>query len=109
MIRFFRERRPYRFPESLSRWMFIVAALGSAWVLIDPYIAFAYGDWAFKIGGIPFSAEIKGAVVTIGILGLLNGIKSYWLPTNNTGQKSARASDVPEADKPEVKNDPKTI
>jgi hypothetical protein len=73
------ERRAGRFTERLSLLMVIVAAIGGFFVLLDPRFTIPIGDVTLAIGGTGFSQELKGAVVTIMLIGGWTAVKEYWL------------------------------
>lgn len=77
------ERRKGRFAERLTLYLLALAAVGSAIVLLDPTFTYVWeGGSKFTIGTGEFSSEIKGGVVTIGILATISAIVRMWLPGN---------------------------
>lgn len=81
------DRRPGKFTEKLSLYMLAIAAFGAFIVLMEPklVLAFASGK-TFTIGGTPFSADMKGAVVALIIVGGFVALKEYWLGASASGQ-----------------------
>lgn len=96
-------RQEGQFREQLSKWMMIVAALGGAYVLLDPQVTFTFWNQTVKIGGEGFSADLKGAVVSLILIGGFTSVKEYWLGASATGQKQAESmSRIAEASAPAV-------
>lgn len=84
------ERRSSPFQEKLSLFMVIVAALGAAWVLVDPKITLPAGDVVVSLGG-GFSNDLKGAVISAILIGGWSAVKEYWLGSSAGGEKKAEA------------------
>lgn len=96
------ERRRKRFPETLSRFMAVVAALGGAFVLIDPVITLQVADGTvIKIGGTGFSDQLKGAVVALILIEGWKAVKEYWLGASAAGDSQQQSiSRIAEAASP---------
>lgn len=81
--------RPPKFTERISMFMVRTAAFGAFFVLLD--IKFTT---TFMIDSLPqtitlgsgFSAELKGAVVTLIIVGGYVAVKEFWLGSSAAGQ-----------------------
>lgn len=81
------DRRPRRFTEKLSLYMLAIAAFGAFIVLMEPKLVLAFsGGNTFTIGGTPFSADMKGAVVALIIVGGFVALKEYWLGASASQQ-----------------------
>lgn len=78
------------FQERLSLFMVIVAALGAAWVLVDPKLTVPVGDVVVNLGG-GFSNDLKGAVISAILIGGWSAVKEYWLGSSAGGEKKAEA------------------
>lgn len=76
-----------KFTERLSLIVTTTAALGGFLVLLDPKIALNVLGQTFEFGGEGFSSELKGAVVTIMLLGGWTAVTGYWLGQSDSGQK----------------------
>lgn len=95
------ERRATKFTEKLSTFMVITAALGGFLVLLDPRISGEIAGVPFAIGGEGFSPELKGAVVTIMLIGGWTAVKEFWLGASAAGQNQAESmSRIAEASAP---------
>jgi hypothetical protein len=96
------ERRATRFTERLSMFMAVASAMGGFYVLLDPIFAFEIsGGHTLKIGGEGFSADLKGAVVSLILIGGWTAIKEYWLGSSASGQHQAESmSRIAEASAP---------
>ncbi len=81
------ERRNGTFAERLSVYIVVIAALGAFLVLLDPRIALVFGDQKISIGGEGFSSELKGAVITIMLIGGWTAAVSFWLGNTESGKK----------------------
>lgn len=84
-------RDPGRFRECLSVIMVTTAALGGFLVLLDPEFIIGPEGWSFKIGSDGFSKELKGAVVTIMLIGGWQAVQGYWLGASAGGQKQSES------------------
>ena len=82
------DRRLSKFPERLSTHVVWVAAIGAFLVLLDPRVAFTIAGQTIAFGGEGFSAELKGAVITIMLIGGWTAVTGYWLGTTDSGQKT---------------------
>lgn len=78
------ERRENKFTEKLSMFMVSVAAFGAFFVLTDPVITISD---TVKIGGEGFSADLKGAVVSLILIGGWSAVKEFWLGTSASSEK----------------------
>lgn len=85
------ERRATKFTEKLSMFMAIASAMGGAYVLVDPVFTFTWAGQIVKLGGEGFSADLKGAVVSLILIGGWTAIKEYWLGASATGHNQAEA------------------
>ena len=81
------ERRNGAFAEKLSIYIVVIAALGAFLVLLDPRIEIVFGTQKISIGGEGFSSELKGAVITIMLIGGWTSAVSYWLGNTESGKK----------------------
>lgn len=89
------------FREKLSWFMAIVAAFGGAYVLLDPIFTITVFGQEVHIGGSGFSADLKGAVVSLILIGGWVAVKEYWLGASApVGPKQGEASTPPEVPKP---------
>ncbi len=79
------------FPERLSFWVVLIAAIGAFLVLIDPQVELAVRGQTLKLGGEGFSSELKGAVITIMLIGGWTAVMSFWLGQSESGQQQAKA------------------
>lgn len=76
------------FTERLSLFMVIIAALGGFLVLLDPRVQFpVYQGYSLSIGGEGFSADLKGAVVSLILIGGWTAVKEYWLGSSSGSDK----------------------
>jgi hypothetical protein len=82
-------RKATKFTEKLSLFMVVTAALGGFLVLIDPRGAWTMFGHPFSFGGDGFSAELKGAVVTIMLIGGWTAVKEFWLGSSAGSQNTA--------------------
>lgn len=95
---FSRESKPKgRFIERFSFHVFYVAAIGSAWVLLDPKFEIHYRGASLVLGSAAFAPEIRGAIITIGILGTIGAIMAAWFPKQERSEP-ARKTDPPTAE-----------
>lgn len=85
------ERRANKFPERLSFYVVIIAAIGAFFVLLDPMITIHIGEHSVKFGGDGFSSELKGAVITIMLIGGWQGVMGFWLGQSDSGQRQAQS------------------
>ncbi len=98
---FIERREAGRYTEKLSTFMAVASALGGAWVLLDPKITLTLGEQVVQIGGEGFSADLKGAVVSLILIGGWTAIKEYWLGASASGQKQSESmSRIAEASTP---------
>ena len=79
-----------------------IAALGAAWVLVDPrFVMPITEDISIFIGGEGFSADLKGAVVTLILIGGFTAVKEYWLGSSAGSEKKTdaitRIAELPDA------------
>lgn len=94
-------RKSMRFTEKLSVFMAIASALGGAYVLIDPVMTITVSGQIVKIGGEGFSADLKGAVVSLILIGGWTAIKEYWFGASATGNRQSESmSRIAEASSP---------
>jgi hypothetical protein len=106
---FVEKRASSRYTEKLSSFMVAAAALGGAYVLLDPVITLNIaGGHTVAIGGEGFSADLKGAVVSLILIGGWTAVKEFWLGASATGQtQSASMSRIAEAASPAAKTEEK--
>lgn len=79
-----------KFTERLSLFMVIIAALGGFLVLVDPRIQFpVLNGYSVSIGGEGFSADLKGAVVSLILIGGWTAVKEYWLGSSSGSDKKS--------------------
>ena len=81
------DRRSNGFAEHLSIYIVVIAALGAFLVLLDPRVELVIGVQKISIGGEGFSSELKGAVITIMLIGGWTAAVSYWLGNTESGKK----------------------
>lgn len=81
------ERRSNVFVERVTIYVIIIAAIGAFLVLIDPKVALDLGGQQIAFGGDGFSSELKGAVITIMLIGGWTMAIGYWLSDTATGKK----------------------
>lgn len=81
-----------RFIERFSFHVFYVAAIGSAWVLLDPKLEVHYRGASLVLGSAAFAPEIRGAIITIGILGTIGALIAAWFPKQERSE-AARSTD----------------
>lgn len=86
-----RRRTPDRFIEQLSRFMVAIAALGAFMVLLDPKITVTVAGQVVQFGGVGFSADLKGAVISAILIGGWTAVKEYWLGASASGQKQVES------------------
>lgn len=84
------EKLKGRFIERFSLHVFYTAAAGGAWVLLDPRLEIKDGAMSFLIGSSAFAPEIRGAVVTAGILATVAAVVALWFGVK---QDNARSTD----------------
>lgn len=81
------DRRPSKYIEKVSSFMLVTAAIGGFLILIDPQIVIdGTPGWTLRLGSDGFSSELKGAVVTLMLIGGWTAIKEYWLGASAAGQ-----------------------
>lgn len=85
------DRRAGKFSERLSVIVIITAALGAFAVLVDPKITLTLGGQIIILGGDGFSSELKGAVITIMLIGGWTAVMNFWLGSSDGGQKQQQA------------------
>ena len=85
------ERRASKFTERLSLFMVRVAAIGAAYVLLEPKFTFMIYDQIIEIGSEGFSADLKGAVVSLILIGGWSAVKEFWLGTSASNEKQTDA------------------
>lgn len=84
------DRRSNPFTEKLSWLMAWAAALGGAYVILDPVITLKFSEWiTIKVGGDGFSEQLKGAVVALILIEGWKAVKEYWLGSSAGTVKSA--------------------
>lgn len=81
------ERRNNAFTERVTLYVVVIAAVGAFLVLLDPKIALDIQGQEIVLGGEGFSSELKGAVITIMLIGGWTAAISYWLSDTATGKK----------------------
>ena len=82
-----------KFTERLSWFMVVTASCGALLVLIDPQIKFTFGSDTFSFGGAGFSADLKGAVVSLILIGGWSAVKEYWLGSSSGSAERAKTID----------------
>jgi hypothetical protein len=86
------ERRSKVFIEKLSMFMVSVAALGAFIVLFDPKFVITIAGQTISLGGATgFSADLKGAVVSLILIGGWTAVKEYWLGSSAGSDKKSDA------------------
>lgn len=80
------ERRDPKFTERISMYMVVVATIGAFLILLDPKFTLTIGGQVIAMGGEGFSQELKGAVVTIMLLGGWTSVQKFWLDTTDTAK-----------------------
>ena len=85
------DRRTSKFAEKLSMFMVIIAALGAFLVLLDVNFDLIIGNQRIHIGGEGFSADLKGAVVSLILIGGWNSVKEFWLGSSAGSEKKSDA------------------
>ena len=85
------DRRASKFTERLSLFMVRVAAVGAAYVLLEPKFTFMIYDQVIAVGGEGFSADLKGAVVSLILIGGWSAVKEFWLGTSASSEKKSDA------------------
>lgn len=96
-----RRKGTSRYTERLSTFMVVTAALGGVYVLLDPVFTLTLWGQSVKIGGEGFSADLKGAVVSLILIGGWTAVKEFWLGASATGQtQSASMSRIAEGAAP---------
>ena len=94
---------PNRFTERLSLLMVTVASLGAFLVLIDPKLTLQLAGQAIVLGGGGFSADLKGAVVSLILIGGWTAVKEYWLGSSEgSSQKGEAIARMAEAGVPVI-------
>lgn len=78
------DKRTPRFAERFSKWLLLLSTAGAALVLLNPEFQQTWSSGSFHIGGGVFSDEIRGAVVTLCIIGAITALIRMWLPGNET-------------------------
>ena len=86
-----KERRTSKFTERLSLFMVRVAAIGAAYVLLAPKFTFLISGQVIEIGSGGFSADLKGAVVSLILIGGWSAVKEFWLGTSASSEKKSDA------------------
>lgn len=100
------ERRSSIFREKLSFFMVVTAAIGGFLILLDPRFSGEIFGQPISFGGEGFSAELKGAVVTIMLIGGWSAVKEYWLGASADGQKTNESiSRIAESATPTIRNE----
>ena len=84
-----KDRRTSKFTERLSIFMVRVAAIGAAYVLLEPKFTFLIYGQVIAIGSAGFSADLKGAVVSLILIGGWSAVKEFWLGTSASNEKGA--------------------
>lgn len=75
------EKRRSRFAERLTIWMFVLAAIGAAIVILEPEIRwYPTESFSLHIGGHKFSDEMVGGVVVLVIIGTITALIRFWFP-----------------------------
>lgn len=102
-------RSASKFREYLSAFMVGIAALGAGYILLDPQFSFMFeGGTTLKLGGEGFSADLKGATITMVVIGGFVAVKEFWLGASASGQTQSEAmSRIAEAASPAIAQTPK--
>ena len=85
------ERRENKFSETVSMWMLKAATIGAIVVLLDLRFTITIGDQVIAIGS-GFSADLKGAIISIMLIGGWTAVKEYWL--GSSAGSAARAQTI---------------
>ena len=85
------DRRDPKFTERISMYMVVVATIGAFLILLDPKFTLTIAGQAITIGGEGFSQELKGAVVTIMLLGGWTSVQKFWLDTSETAKTQSQS------------------
>lgn len=89
MPEFIEKRKGARYTEKLSTFMVVTAALGGIYVLLDPVFTITLFGQSVKLGGEGFSADLKGAVVSLILIGGWTAVKEFWLGASASAQNQA--------------------
>ncbi len=88
-----RRRSDMKFLYLLSLMLVMFSFGGAAWVLMDPLITIGPFNWGtITIGRTPFSADLRGSVVSTILVGGFAGVVGYWLGASNAGNKPTAPS-----------------
>ncbi len=83
-----RRRSNTTFLYCLSIMLVLFSFGGASWVLMDPVITIGPFDWgSITIGRTPFSADLRGSVVSTILVGGFAGVVGYWLGASNMANK----------------------
>lgn len=94
---------PSKFTERLSLFMVVIAAFGAFLVLLDPKLTLTLASGnTWSIGGEGFSADLKGAVVTVILIGGWTAVKEYWLGSSASSAKTHATMERIAEDSPTV-------
>ena len=85
------DRRDPKFTERISMFMVAVATIGAFLILLDPKFTLTVYGQVINIGGEGFSQELKGAVVTIMLLGGWTSVQKFWLDTSDTARTQSQS------------------
>ena len=80
-------------------FMVVVAALGAAFVLLDPKWSTEIAGMKVSFGG-SFSADLKGAVITAILIGGWTAVKEYWLGASAGSQVQVVQSSLQQPQQP---------
>lgn len=83
------ERRASPFTERLSMFMLAVAATGAFFVLLDPKVTVTAWGQVLQFGGVGFSADLKGAVISAILIGGWTAVKEFWLGSSAGSEKKS--------------------
>lgn len=85
------ERRNDVFTQSVSMWMLKAATVGAIIVLADVRFTLTFAGQIFSIGS-GFSPDLKGAIISIMLIGGWTAVKEYWL--GSSAGSAARAQTI---------------
>lgn len=87
-----------KFTERLSLLMVIVASIGAFLVLLDPKISLSFQGQTIAFGAGGFSADLKGAVISLILIGGFSAVKEYWLGSSfGSSEKGEAIARIAEA------------
>lgn len=97
------DKNPSTFRQVLSLVLVVISGMGALLVLVDPVITFeTAAGTIIKVGGNGFADQMKGAVVTMILIGGFTGVVGYWLGQSASGDKSSETIGKIAQDSPTV-------